>query len=291
MMWSSDDGEREDDGEDTGGEFTDFEWCATTTLSQPVNEAGVLCVGQEFANIADLRKAVADDAVKNKYEYRCVKSDTARYTMKCKAENCDWWLHGSIIDGGPTCSIKSVTRHTCGDISKLSNVNAKASWVSRFIEPRLSDKPDYSPVDIVKDIYRQYGVKIRYRLAWTTKEVAKARIAGLDDDGFRNLRMYYEEVQRSNPGSRAFVQTEEGSPRFKRLFYALDACLAGFMHCCPLLGLDDTFLKTRHKGILLCATAVDVEGHLFPVAFAIVPGEDRDNWFWFLHHLCATLQS
>ncbi|GBG69539.1 hypothetical protein CBR_g4374 [Chara braunii] len=265
ILWNSNDDIDDEVVDESSDEFGDGEPVTGASLSRAVNEQSVVRVGQEFTNIADLRKVVADDEVKKKYEFGIVKSDPTR--------------------------IKSLTTHCWGGVSKLSKKVVNAAWVSRWIEPRLRDKPDHSHVDIVKDIYRQHGVVIKYRLAWFAKEVAKARIVGLDDDGFHNLRMYCVEVQHSNPGSRAFVQAEDGCQRFKRMFYALEACVAGFMHYRPLLGLDGTFLKTRYKGILLSATTVDAEGHLFPVASAIVPGEDNDNWFWFLHHLSATIQS
>ena len=51
----------------------------------------------------------------------------------------------------------------------------------------------------------------------------------------------------------------------------------GFSHCRPVLGLDDTHLKTRYQGILLATTGMDALGKLFPVAFAMVDAENNDN--------------
>ena len=35
-------------------------------------------------------------------------------------------------------------------------------------------------------------------------------------------------------------------------------------------------------GKLLIATSIDVNGHVFPLAFAIVEEESHDSWSWFL---------
>ena len=35
-------------------------------------------------------------------------------------------------------------------------------------------------------------------------------------------------------------------------------------------------------GKLLIATSIDGNGHVFPLAFAIVEEESHDSWFWFL---------
>ncbi|GBG73674.1 hypothetical protein CBR_g17016 [Chara braunii] len=234
ILWYSDeDGASDKDVDDSSGEFDDVEPVTGAPLPRLPDEVGVVRAAQEFANITELRKVVADDAVKKKYEFRIVKSNATRYTVKCKVEGCGWRLHASAVHGGPTFKIKSMTAHCCARVSKFSNNVVTAAWVSQWIEPRLRNKPDYSPVDIVKDIYRQHGVSIKYRLAWSAKEVAKAKIAGLNDDGFHNLWMYCDEVQNSNPGSRAFVQTKEGYHRFKRMFYALEkyrATYAGLIH-------------------------------------------------------------
>ncbi|GBG75439.1 hypothetical protein CBR_g20069 [Chara braunii] len=246
---------------------------------------------QEFPAVKDLRNAVAQHVVENCYEFVVVKSDNKRYTIKCKDDKCMWRLHGSHVSDSPVFVVKGIGEHTCGGLTKLSNRQATSAWVAQMIEPKLRDTPDYKPVEIMNDLFRDHGVKVKYRCAWKGKEIAKARILGSDDDGYRYLRQYCKEVQRSNPGSLAFMQTEEGNSRFECMFLALDACIRGFQHCRPLIGLDGTFIKTRYKGCLMGATTIDAQGQLFPVAFALVAGEDADNWSWFLNHLKGTFES
>ncbi|XP_012833638.1 PREDICTED: protein FAR-RED ELONGATED HYPOCOTYL 3-like [Erythranthe guttata] len=48
--------------------------------------------------------------------------------------------------------------------------------------------------------------------------------------------------------------------------------------------LDGTFLKGKHKGILLSAIGKDGDEGLFPIAFGIVSEETDCNWSWFLNH-------
>ena len=35
----------------------------------------------------------------------------------------------------------------------------------------------------------------------------------------------------------------------------------------------------------MIATSIDVNGHIFPLAFVIVEEESSDSWFWFLYTL------
>ncbi|KAL7173366.1 hypothetical protein ACSBR2_032769 [Camellia fascicularis] len=73
---------------------------------------------------------------------------------------------------------------------------------------------------------------------------------------------------------------------FKCLCFAFEACINGFKYCRPVLILDETFLKRRHKGCLLAATAKD---GLYLLCFAIVDSERYDNWHWFLSKLFVIL--
>ncbi|XP_028087182.1 uncharacterized protein LOC114287922 [Camellia sinensis] len=76
---------------------------------------------------------------------------------------------------------------------------------------------------------------------------------------------------------------------FKCLFFAFEACIHGFKYCQPVLMLDETFLKGRHKGCLLAATEKDSNQGLYPLCFAIVDSERYDNWHWFLSKLFVIL--
>ncbi|XP_028103247.1 uncharacterized protein LOC114302426 [Camellia sinensis] len=72
-------------------------------------------------------------------------------------------------------------------------------------------------------------------------------------------------------------------------FFAFEACIHDFKYCQPVLILDETFLKGRHKGCLLAATAKDGNQGLYPLCFTIVDSERYDNWHWFLSKLFVIL--
>ena len=59
--------------------------------------------------------------------------------------------------------------------------------------------------------------------------------------------------------------------------------------CRRVLGLDGAFLKGYCKGELLCATAMDANDQMFPVAWAVVEFESKESWSWFLAHLIKDL--
>ena len=65
--------------------------------------------------------------------------------------------------------------------------------------------------------------------------------------------------------------------QFNGVFIAYDAWATGLTHCRSLIDLAETHLKIRYQGILLTVVAVDANGQLFPVAYAIVDAENDDN--------------
>ena len=52
--------------------------------------------------------------------------------------------------------------------------------------------------------------------------------------------------------------------------------------------MDEGFLKGKFRGCLLFATAQDADHHIYPVAFAMVDGENDGSWgFFFKQMLCV----
>ncbi|XP_028098275.1 uncharacterized protein LOC114297988 [Camellia sinensis] len=108
---------------------------------------------------------------------------------------------------------------------------------------------------------------------------------------FDDLRWYVDTGNDCNPGSVFDMKFDIDSKgrHFKCLFFAFEACIYGFKYYRPMLMLDETFLKGRHKGCLLAATEKDSNQGLYPLCFVIVDSEHYDNWHWFLSKLFVIL--
>ncbi|KAL6339402.1 hypothetical protein AAG906_032934 [Vitis piasezkii] len=144
---------------------------------------------------------------------------------------------------------------------------------------------------IVKD---KFGYDVHYRRIWEAKRKAMLRVFGDWDESYQALPKWMNILQLTNPGTKIVWKTIplggiSGNVRFMRVFWAFGASVEGFKHCRPIIQIDGTFLYGKYMGKLLIATSIDGNGHVFPLAFAIVEEESQDSWSWFLialrHHV------
>lgn len=246
-----------------------------------------LVIGQEFPDVETCRRMLKEIAIALHFDLRIVKSDRSRFIAKCSKEGCPWRVHVAKCPGVPTFSIRTLHgEHTCEGVRDLHHQQASVGWVARSVESRLRENPQYKPKQILNDIREQHGVAVSYMQAWRGKERSMAAVHGTFEEGFRLLPSYCEQIRKTNPGSIALVFATGQENSFQRLFVSYRASIYGFINACrPLLELDRTHLKGKYLGTLLCASAVDAEEALFPLAFAIVDAETDENWMWFLSEL------
>lgn len=60
--------------------------------------------------------------------------------------------------------------------------------------------------------------------------------------------------------------------------------------CRKVIGLDGCFFKGACQGELLAAIGRDANNQMYPVAWAVVEQETRENWEWFLEFLMKDLE-
>jgi hypothetical protein len=246
-----------------------------------------LFVGKVFPDIQKCREFLRDEAVRRNFEYVVLKSDQERLTLRCKDLNCSWRVHISrkVKEGGSAVSVKTLNdTHKCAGVQHLGHKQASAKWIQTRVIDKLRDTPSYGANEIAVDLRRVEGVTVSYSKAWRAKEEVASKIRGSYEEGYKRLREYCHKIREYMPGSHAIVEVTTEN-RFRRIFIAFAPCLSGFQFCRPLIGLDGTHLKSKYLGVLLCATAVDAEGSLYPLAFGVVNNENDANWLWFLDQL------
>ena len=71
------------------------------------------------------------------------------------------------------------------------------------------------------------------------------------------------------------------------MFLAMGASIMGFEYMRKVVVVDGTHLRVKYAGCLLTASAQNGSYQVFPLAIAIVDGENDNSWEWFFKKLQA----
>ena len=104
------------------------------------------------------------------------------------------------------------------------------------------------------------------------------RVFGDWDESYQALLKLMNVLQLTNLGTKIVCKTIPlrgiyGNVHFMRVFWTFGSSVEGFKHCKPIIQINGTFLYGIYMGKLLIATSIDANGHIFPIAFAIVEEE------------------
>ncbi|KAA8525016.1 hypothetical protein F0562_011346 [Nyssa sinensis] len=149
---------------------------------------------------------------------------------------------------------------------------------------------------IEAELQEKFGVEAERMQLYRARRKALDEIEGSYGKSYSMLRMYANEIRKSNPGSVAVIECDRMHPNvdptFKRMFIAFKGLVKGFkLGCRPLIGIDGCRLKGPYGGVLLSVVALDRNNGLLPVAFVVVESEGRESWAFFLNNLSTIIGS
>ncbi|XP_073030769.1 uncharacterized protein [Primulina eburnea] len=139
-----------------------------------------------------------------------------------------------------------------------------------------------------EEVKSTLNVALTYKQAYLGRKKALKLVDGSIAEQFSRIRNYCAELKRSDEDASVILKLtdEDDGPRFQRLYVCFSACKHGFRESCrPVVGVDGCFLKTNSGGQLLTAVGLDPNNNIFPIAYALLEGETKDTWMWFLRLL------
>ncbi|XP_056695147.1 uncharacterized protein [Spinacia oleracea] len=251
------------------------------------------CVGQEFSNKGALNEAVTSYSIKKNQRFIVLESRPHTVTFKCgrKPIGCSWKLRGSqksySSDVFTIVSYQGPHDSTCvSDILQLDHRNMDSKFISYHIRNLVEADISIKVRVLIEVIKQQYHFTISYKKAWLAKQKAIAYTFGDWEESFQILPHFMQEMKKANPGTVVhFANHRTADPNFEifqRVFWAFGPSIQGFQHCRPIITIDGTHLYGKYKGTILIAMSVDANNQIFPLAFAIVEGENGDSWPWFM---------
>ncbi|XP_027357171.1 uncharacterized protein LOC113866543 [Abrus precatorius] len=137
--------------------------------------------------------------------------------------------------------------------------------------------------------------KTTYRKVWLAKQKAIAMKYGDWKESYNELSRWLGGLQSYMSGTIVQVQSEPyhigdfvdyGCFMFHRLFWTYPPCIEAFKYCKKLISIDGTHLYGKYSGTLLMAIAEDGNSNILPIAFAVVEGETKEAWSFFLRNVC-----
>ncbi|XP_028080798.1 uncharacterized protein LOC114282353 [Camellia sinensis] len=192
-------------------------------------------------------------------------NDKDSVTIHCKRMadlGCLWNMHARVKNSSKTFVIKQFDDvHMCGSSFRtIKHTRMTSSMIGGLISSEVRNKALTSVSEVICDCKDYYGTEVSYWRAWMGVEKTRDVIFGDYSSSFDDLRWYVDVANDCNPGSVFDMKFDINSKgrHFKCMFFAFEACIHAFKYCWPVLMLDESFLKGRHKGCLLAVTAKDV---------------------------------
>jgi hypothetical protein len=178
-----------------------------------------------------------------------------------------------------------------------------SEWLGNKLHNRVKENPDLKLAKIVDRANEKWGIGVNFSKAYRARSKAFDLVDGSFREQYTRLHDYAHELLRSNRESSVSITTqpyhggEEDlenpnavfSPHFQRMYVCFKACKESFFKCRPIIGLDGCFLKGYYGGQLLSAIGRDPNDQMLPIAYALVEGETKESWKWFLEQLIADL--
>ncbi|KAL3675102.1 hypothetical protein R1sor_025050 [Riccia sorocarpa] len=123
------------------------------------------------------------------------------------------------------------------------------------------------------------------------RDICQDMIAGCQMEFFAQIHALCERIQDADPGGLIDWDTFENSYTFMRAFICPSATRGILRYCQKVVALDACFTKNKkYPTQLFLASVIDGNSQVVPLAYAVAPVENYENWRWFLYNLQISIQ-
>ncbi|XP_070035669.1 uncharacterized protein [Nicotiana tomentosiformis] len=162
-----------------------------------------------------------------------------------------------------------------------NHFNLNADLISLVLIPHIKASIRYKIKECIISIHQECGCTITKRKAFLGCKGAFEIIYGNWDKSFASLPRYMTALQHFNPETVVEWKLERNpgiqEHIFKYVFWAFKPAIDGFLHCRPVISIDGTHVYRKYDIKLLIAVAVDANGSIFPLVFAICANENQET--------------
>ena len=228
-------------------------------------------------------------------DINCVlkKNDRTRLLVRCSKGACTFRLWASWMSDEESFQIKSLkVDHNCDRNFNFGSLVTYA-WIGSHYTKEIVESQKISVRKLRLKVMAKFGIQVSMGQCRRAKKYALKLVEGSLVEHYGKLWSYGHEILRTNPGSTVKLDMEDG-PDGKKYFNKFYCCFQGVKQgwiegCRRVIGLDGCFLKGVCKGELLCAIGRDANDKIYPITWAVVNVENKQNWKWFLELLIDDL--
>ena len=254
-------------------------------------------LGEKFESPDQLKRALTYYALANGYKLYYQVNNTKRLLAKCSKDDvdrkCPFRLWASWMQNERTFQIKTLNdEHSCSRTYEYGTL-ITSNWIARNYAKKIMVNPCIKVKELIEMILKKYKCKVTISQARRGKKKALNQYENCLEDHYGMLWSYAREILDSNPGSTCLMSVDampDGKNYFSRFYVCFKGLKEGWLEGCRrVIGLDGCFLKTICKGELLSAVGRDGNNQIYPIAWAVVSVENKDNWSWFMQCLMQDL--
>ncbi|XP_031105242.1 uncharacterized protein LOC116010114 [Ipomoea triloba] len=185
--------------------------------------------GMVFNSSREFKWAVEyHEALRHK-DVKFKKNEARRVRVVCRHNNiCKWSIFGSKSNPNCPFTIKTYNSvHSCGNQDE--NKVVTSGFLAKFFKDEFRVNTDWGRGPFQEHVKAKFNCQLTRNQAYLAKKKALKQIEGQDEEQFKLLNDYYEELRRSNPGSTVKMKLDSefivnGRPRFVRLYICFGAC-------------------------------------------------------------------
>ncbi|XP_024004810.1 uncharacterized protein LOC112081965 [Eutrema salsugineum] len=256
------------------------------TGSTPMSWSDNIYVRANFPTKETLLSEVRLTAIMLKFAFKTQKSTKTLFVAKCRVEGCAWMVKASVKNDASTFWVtKYVKDHTCSIAHRMAHRGKSTSkYIGKLFISHLGIIDGLTPEHVRVSMKHMFGIKMDCTTSYRSLIYAQQLVRETAEDGYASLPAYLHSVNKANPRTVSALHVDSNN-KFKYLFLAFGASIAGFQYMRRVIVVDGCHLTGKYEGTLLVATAQDGNFQIFPLAFGIVDGEDDASWEWLFSKL------
>nr|XP_043615640.1 uncharacterized protein LOC122587520 [Erigeron canadensis] len=262
-------------------------------------------VGELYVNHNQLRECLSYYALANRYSIWFERSCKTSIISRCGTRppnildpekgkqkknkrfpgiprKCTFRCYARWMDNEKSFQILTlVDEHTCARNFKYGSL-VDYKWIGKHFADRIRAQLEIKLCAIQDLVMKKYKCTISHHQARRARTYALTEYEKTLEEHYGLLRSYGEAILRTNPGSTVQLGTTT-NPDDKCYFNRFYICLSGVKEgwrfgCRKIVALDGCFLKKPCTGELLSAVGRDGNNQVYPIAWAIVNVENKENW-------------